>query len=84
MVRWRKPKALSKEDLSYARSWMIFFAILNLGNASLTISEHQSESRVPLSAWGSLAISLLSILTAAYYQKRLDQIRAITGIMRDP
>jgi hypothetical protein len=84
MVRWRKPKTLSKEDLSYARSWMIFFAILNLGNAALTISEHQSENRVPLSAWGSLFISLLSILTAAYYQRRLDRIRAITSIMRDP
>jgi hypothetical protein len=39
MVRWCKPKALSKEDLSYARSWMIYFAILNLGNAAVTISE---------------------------------------------
>lgn len=84
MVKWRKPKALSMADLSYARSWMIFFAILNLGNAALTISEHQFENRVPLSAWGSLAISVFSILAAAYYQRRLDQIRAITGVMRDP
>ncbi|WP_146068836.1 hypothetical protein [Arthrobacter sp. ZGTC131] len=84
MVRWFKRKALSTEDLSYARSWMIFFAILNLGNAALTISEYEAESRVPLSAWGSVAISVFSILTAAYYQKRLDQVRAITGIMRDP
>lgn len=84
MARWFKRKALSKEDISFARSWMIFFAILNLGNAALTISEHQFESRVPLSAWGSLAISFFSILAAAYYQKRLDQIRAITGVMRDP
>ncbi len=71
-------------ELSYARSWMIFFAILNLGNAALTISEYQAESRLPLSAWGSMAISVFSILTAAYYQKRLDQVRAITRIMRDP
>lgn len=84
MVRWRKPKALSKEDLSYARSWMIFFAILNLGNAAMTISEHQPESRVPLSAWGSMAVSVLSILAADYYQRRLDRYRAIAGIMRAP
>lgn len=84
MVRWFKRKALSKEDFSFARTWLIVFAILYLGNAALTISEHQSESRVPLSAWGSMAISVFSILAAAYYQRRLDQVRAITGIMRDP
>ena len=84
MVRWHKPKALSKEDLSFARSWMIFFAILNLGNTALTVSEHQSENRVPLSAWGSLAISVCSILAAVYHQNRLDRYRTIAGIMRDP
>lgn len=82
MVRRRKRKVLSKEDLSYARSWMIFFAIVNLCNASLTISE--AAGRVPLSAWGSMAISVFSILAAAFYQRRLDHIRAITRVMREP
>jgi hypothetical protein len=84
MVRWRKPKALGKEDLSFARSWMIFFAVLNLCNAALTISEYQGESRVPLSAWGSMSISVFSVLAAVYYQNRLDRYRAIAEIMRDP
>jgi hypothetical protein len=84
MVRWFKRKALTVEDLSYARSWMIFFAILNLGNAAQTISEYQAESRVPLSAWGSMSVSVFSVLAAVYYQNRLDRYRAIAGIMRDP
>ncbi|MBD1543588.1 hypothetical protein G9E11_15355 [Arthrobacter sp. IA7] len=83
MARWFKSKALSMSDLSYARSLMIFFAIINLGNAALTISEYEAENRVPLSAWGSMAISVFSILTAAYYQNRLDRARGIAGIMRD-
>jgi hypothetical protein len=84
MARWFKRRILSERDFSYARSWMIFFAILNLVNAALKVSEYQAESRVPLSAWGSMAISFFSALAAAYYQKRLDQARAIAGIMRDP
>ena len=72
------------DDLSYACSWMIFFAGLNLGSAALTISEYQAESRVPLSAWGSMSISVFSVLAAVYYQNRLDRYRAIAGIMRDP
>ncbi|TSE15043.1 hypothetical protein B1A87_003045 [Arthrobacter sp. KBS0703] len=84
MVRWFKHKALSIADFSHARSWMIFFAIINLVNAALTVAEHQSEGRVPLSVWGSMAISVFSVLAAVYYQRRLDQARAIAGVMREP
>jgi uncharacterized membrane protein len=84
MVRRFKHKALSITDFSYARSWMIVFAIINLVNAALTVTEDQSEGRVPLSAWGSMAISVFSVLAAVYYQKRLDQARAIAGLMREP
>jgi len=83
MVRWFNRKALTVDDLSYARSWMIFFAVLNLGSAALTISEYQAESRVPLSAWGSMSISVFSVLAAVYHQNRLDRCRAIAGIMCD-
>lgn len=84
MVRWYKHKALSKEDIRYARTWLIAFAILNLGNAALTVSEHQAENSVPLSAWGSMAVSVFSVLASAYYQKRLDRARAIAGVMHAP
>lgn len=79
MARWFRRKTLS-----YARTWLIVFAFLNLGNAALTVSEYQAENRVPLSAWGSTAISVFSVLAAVYYQKRLDQARAMVGIMRNP
>lgn len=84
MVSWFRSKALSQGELSYARASMIVLAILNLLNAALTISEHEAESRVPLSAWGSIGISVFCVMAATYYQKRLDQARAMAGIMRDP
>jgi hypothetical protein len=50
MARWLRRKALREADLSAARSWMIAFAIFNVINAVLTISETQAENRVPVSA----------------------------------
>jgi hypothetical protein len=76
MVRWFKRRPMSESDLRGARAAMIVFAILNLVNAALTISEYQAEHRVPLSAWGSMAISVFCIIAATYYQNRLDQHRA--------
>jgi hypothetical protein len=84
MVRWFKRRVLSKEDFGFARTWLIVFAILHLGSAAQTIAEYQAESRIPLSALGSMAISVFCVLAAAYYQKRLDHAQTIAGIMLEP
>jgi len=62
MVRWFNRRFMSESDLRGARAAMIVFAILNLVNAALTISEYRAEHRVPLSAWGSMAISVFCVM----------------------
>ena len=83
MLRWFRRKARSEDDLRSARTWMIANAIFWLGWTALHTSE-SPDLVFKISDWMAASYSAACAVAAVYYQKRLDQARAIAGIMRDP